>query len=355
MAPSPSTSKVGITMDFGRSSHAARTGSRSSKSLVKPPDLYHCAMTVGFWRRKSACPYLIGMLTVAACLTLPARAGGQERVDPMAATVAQRFSMIEESFIALADAMPAEKYAFKPTNGAFKDVRTFGEQVKHVACTNFAIFNEIEKKEPPKFCGAGGPHPATTKAELMTYLRDSFTYADRVLRTMTPANALEPAGGPYGGMSTRLGLATLAVWHASDHYGQLVVYLRMNGVVPPESQPAPVKPTSALGVALFKDGGAYGTVTRVELPFGNLDTSFIESEIRSIGIASGDSFQVRCRDRAFAVLLGNAFGDVPAGEWVAFSSSEGILKIARNLANAAEASGCGAGDTLFVSRRPPVK
>jgi hypothetical protein len=53
---------------------------------------------------------------------------------------------------------------------------------------------------------------------------------------MTPANALEPAGGPYGGMSTRLGLTTLAVWHASDHYGQLVVYLRMNGIVPPASR-----------------------------------------------------------------------------------------------------------------------
>ena len=144
---------------------------------------------------------------------------------------------IEQSFIALADAMPAESYGFKPTDGAFKDVRTFGEQVKHVACSNFAFFNEIEKKEPPAACGTGGPHPATTKTELMAYLRESFAYARHVLRTMTPANALEPAGGPYGGMSTRLGLTTLAVWHASDHYGQLVVYLRMSGIVPPASQP----------------------------------------------------------------------------------------------------------------------
>jgi uncharacterized damage-inducible protein DinB len=53
---------------------------------------------------------------------------------------------------------------------------------------------------------------------------------------MTSANALDPAGGPYGGQSTRLGLTTLAVWHASDHYGQLVVYLRLNGIVPPASQ-----------------------------------------------------------------------------------------------------------------------
>jgi hypothetical protein len=70
----------------------------------------------------------------------------------------------------------------------------------------------------------------------VTYLRESFDYAQGVLRTMTPANVLEPAGGPYGGKSTCLRLTTLAVSHASDHYGQLVVYLGMNGIVPPASQ-----------------------------------------------------------------------------------------------------------------------
>ena len=70
----------------------------------------------------------------------------------------------------------------------------------------------------------------------MEYLRSSFEYAQSVLKTMTSANALEPVSGPYGGNSTRLGITTLAVWHVSDHYGQLVVYLRMNGIVPPASQ-----------------------------------------------------------------------------------------------------------------------
>ncbi len=180
------------------------------------------------------------LVSIASLLFAPA-GFSQERGDSMAATVAQSFSMIERSFVSLADAMPAEKYGFKPTNGEFKEARTFGEQVKHVACGNFAFFNEIEKKEPPSGCATGGPSPAATKAELMTYLRQSFDYAQSVLRMMTPANALEPVSGPYGGPSTRLGLTTLAVWHASDHYGQLVVYLRMNGIVPPGSQPAKVE------------------------------------------------------------------------------------------------------------------
>jgi uncharacterized damage-inducible protein DinB len=175
-------------------------------------------------------------VAVAAVLLRAAPAAAQDRVDPMASTVAQWFSMIETSFVGLAEAMPVEQYDFKPTAGAFDGVRTFGEQVKHVACGNFAFFNEIETKTPPERCDRGGPSPARTKAELVAYLRESFAYGARVLQTMTPGNALDPAGGPYGGQSTRLGLTTLAVWHASDHYGQLVMYLRMSGIVPPASR-----------------------------------------------------------------------------------------------------------------------
>jgi uncharacterized damage-inducible protein DinB len=153
----------------------------------------------------------------------------------MAASIGQRWRMIEQQFLSLADAMPEDKYSFKPTNGEFKDVRTFAEQVKHVACANFAFFDEIEHKEPPPNCETGGPEPARTKPELLKYLRDSFADGERVLRDLTPANALDPVNGRYGGPSTRIGIATLAVWHNSDHYGQLVVYLRMNGIVPPAS------------------------------------------------------------------------------------------------------------------------
>ena len=101
--------------------------------------------------------------------------------------------------------MPEDKWSFAPTAGAFKGVRTFAEQVKHVACANYAFFMEIEKKTPPEGCEKGGPNPARTKAELTKYLADSFAYAGGVLATMTPENALEAAGGPYGGQSTRLG------------------------------------------------------------------------------------------------------------------------------------------------------
>ena len=82
-------------------------------------------------------------------------------------------------------------------------------------------------------------------------------------------------------------------------------------------------------------------MTRVELPFGNLLTSFVEADLRSIGIALGDFFQLRCRDHSAKVLFGRGFGDVPVGDWVAFRSAQGPLTIARNFANAAERPGAG--------------
>ncbi len=157
----------------------------------------------------------------------------------VAAALNGTWKMVEYQFVAAAEAMPAEKYSFAPTQGEFKGVRTFAQQVKHVACANFAFFNEIEGKTPPDDCLNGGSDPAKTKAELVKYLRDSFAYAERVIPTINAANELAPVVGPYGGPSTRLGIAVLAVWHVSDHYGQIVEYLRMNGIVPPASQGAP--------------------------------------------------------------------------------------------------------------------
>jgi len=174
-------------------------------------------------------------LIAAVWLAVSTAAAAQDRVDPMAGTVTQWFSMVERQFVSLADAMPADRYGFAPTQGEFKGVRTFAEQVKHVACANMAFFNEVEHKAPPPQCETGGPSPAKTKAELMQYLRDSFAYAGQVMRRLTPTNAMDPVEGPYGGKTTRLGISTLAIWHATDHYGQLVVYLRMNGIVPPAS------------------------------------------------------------------------------------------------------------------------
>jgi len=154
----------------------------------------------------------------------------------------------EFEFRSAAEAMPEDKYGFRPAMpskptepAAFgpTDLRTFAEQVKHVACSNFAFANELDGKTPPADCDKGGPSPAKTRAELLTYLRNSFAAMNNSLNAVTSKNMYEPIEGPYGGPNTRLGLAGLAIWHVADHYGQLVMYLRLNGIVPPASRPNP--------------------------------------------------------------------------------------------------------------------
>jgi hypothetical protein len=107
----------------------------------------------------------------------------------IAESVSGTLQFAEGNFIGLAEAMPEDKYSYIPTVGKFEGVRSFGEQVKHVACAQFAFFNEFEGKRPPEGCEKGGHDPAKTKAELIKYLKDSFDYSNRVLATLTANNA----------------------------------------------------------------------------------------------------------------------------------------------------------------------
>ncbi len=170
------------------------------------------------------------------------------------ATVASAFipmiGLEEYELRSAAEAMPEEKYGFRPAEGRFKDekplfgpseVRTFAEQVKHVACGNFAFSAELDGKEAPAACDKGGPSPAKTRAELIVYLRDSFVALKKSIGAIDDKNKLDPIEGPYGGPNSRLGIAAVALWHAADHYGQMVIYMRLNGIVPPASRPNPPK------------------------------------------------------------------------------------------------------------------
>src|SRR5215475_10662578 len=154
----------------------------------------------------------------------------------IAESVGGTLRFAEGNFLGVAETMPKEKYGFIPRVGKFDDARTFGEQVKHVACAQFAFFNEFEGEKPPDDCEKGGHDPAKTKAELIKYLKDSFDYSNRILATLTEKNALDRVEGRYAGPNTKLGISIVAVWHITDHYGQLVEYLRLNGIVPPMTQ-----------------------------------------------------------------------------------------------------------------------
>lgn len=178
-------------------------------------------------------------LVILALMCCPVLSFAQMAPPPPAKSAGDALNadlnIVEHEFTSAAEAMPDDKYSFAPTSGEFKGVRTFAEQVKHVACANFAFFNQIEGKKPPEHCEKGGPNPAKSKAELIQYLKDSYAYGNRVLKTVNAGNMMQRVDGPYAGPDTRLGMTVTAVWHITDHYGQIVEYLRMNGIVPPNT------------------------------------------------------------------------------------------------------------------------
>lgn len=145
---------------------------------------------------------------------------------------------LQRTLLPLAMAMPDDKYKFAPTDGEFKGVRTFGQQLKHVAATNYVYASFILGEKPPVDVGEeeDGPAAMKTKDEILNYVTDSFAYVQKALQTINAKNVVSPMKNPFGqGEATRLALATLIIGHCYDHYGQMVEYVRMNGIVPPAS------------------------------------------------------------------------------------------------------------------------
>jgi hypothetical protein len=180
---------------------------------------------------------LILTLGFAAGSPLLAADGPQTGVSESVRVV---LDVAERQFLSAAEAMPERLYTFAPRGPGFDGVRTFAEQIKHVACGQFAFFNEIERKTPTEHCEKGGPAKASTKSELLQYLRESFEYGNKVLAAMTDASAQEKVQGQYWGNNSSLTVAIAAAWHIADHYGQIVPYLRLNNIVPPQTQRYPV-------------------------------------------------------------------------------------------------------------------
>ena len=149
--------------------------------------------------------------------------------------------LAEKVIIPAVDAMPADKFGFAPTDGEFKGVRTFGQMVKHLSATNHILAAAALGEEPPADAGdEAGPEAVRTKAEILNYLNGSFAHLSKAIESIGQTNASvnpSPISPLKKGEVTRSALVVESLMHASDHYGQIVEYLRMNGVVPPR-QPA---------------------------------------------------------------------------------------------------------------------
>src|SRR5579862_3815310 len=180
--------------------------------------------------------------TVCACLLLLSGIALAQAAKSEPKTVSQvldrSVTNVEHEFVPTADAIPEDKYGFVPTTGEYKGVRTFAQQVKHVAAVNYILGAAIlGEKSPADTGGENGPDSLKSKADIMNYLKDSFAYVHKATLSVNETNLVSPVKNPFGeGSATRLGLATVAVGHCFDHYGQMVEYLRLNGIIPPASR-----------------------------------------------------------------------------------------------------------------------
>jgi len=187
-----------------------------------------------------------GAASPPAAAPKPTAAPAQAAPPTIGGVIDREISIIEREFVSAAEAMPEEKYNFAPTGlniagSDFKGVRTFAEQVKHVASSNYYFWGPITGDKSPLPADSpndNGPSALKTKAEIVKYLKDSFALGHKAAQSLSSPDAAMATVSTGEGQQqpTKLFLATFGAAHCLDHYGQMVEYLRMNGIIPPASR-----------------------------------------------------------------------------------------------------------------------
>ena len=159
-------------------------------------------------------------------------------------TLDGQFRNAEREIVGLVEAMPGDKINFAPSSSEikgseFKGVRTFAQQAKHLATYIYMLSSTVLEQKPPIDLGKGdgGPDSVQTKEQIVDYMKGAFAFGHKALASITEKNQMDQVAGPFpGSKMARIAAGVFMMYHNFDHYGQMVVYARMNGVVPPSSQ-----------------------------------------------------------------------------------------------------------------------
>ena len=140
----------------------------------------------------------------------------------------------ERAVLAIGQMMPADRYSFAPKNGEFTGVRNFAQMLKHVAVDNYVNGAALLGEAPPVEVGnhENGPDSLIGKDAILKFVRDSFVYLHRAVATVNEKNLMQRVSYPGGGQVNRLTVVMAASAHPWDLYGQMIEYLRMNGINP---------------------------------------------------------------------------------------------------------------------------
>jgi len=170
-------------------------------------------------------PALVLTALVATVLNTPVAA----QASPLSTEVKRDYLAVRNYFLRAAEEMPETLYTFRPTPA----VRTFAQQVAHVADDQYNLCAPA-RGEVRKAAYTAIEDSLSTKPALLPALKDAFAYCDTAYEALTDATGTLPTGGAMG--RTRFGYLNWNMWHTWEHYGNVVVYLRLNGLVPPSSQ-----------------------------------------------------------------------------------------------------------------------
>jgi hypothetical protein len=178
----------------------------------------------------------------AASSNAPAQQQPAKPAPTIASSMDRQVTIIEREFVGAAEAMPEDKYSFAPTSlniqgSEYKGVRTFADEVKHVAATNFVLWSAVTGDKPAyDLSNDNGPDSIKTKADILKFLKESFDQGHKAAKSLTAENSTATVKTFFGD-TPKVFATSFAVAHGFDHYGQMVEYLRMNGIVPPASRP----------------------------------------------------------------------------------------------------------------------
>jgi uncharacterized damage-inducible protein DinB len=175
-----------------------------------------------------------GVFRHAACLVAVAVTGliaaplaaGDYRTEAL-----NRVAVLEKKFVSLAEAVPAEKYTWRPGDG----VRSISEVYLHVAAANFGLGSVLGTPPPEGFQGKGYDKSTTDKAKIVAAVTESFAHFRGAVEKLTAADADKPVK-LFGQETTMRGAVFALLGHLSEHLGQSIAYARTNGVVPPWSE-----------------------------------------------------------------------------------------------------------------------
>lgn len=164
----------------------------------------------------------------------------QTAANPIAKVFDGDLSMIESELVPLVEAMPEARFGFAPKEGEFKNARTFAQQATHIAAVNYLVASAMLGEKNPIDMGQSENGPATlkTKADIVKFVKGSFAYTHQAMAKLTEKGLTELITSAFDTKKKvpRASMASVPVWHSFDHYGQMVIYARMNGIIPPASR-----------------------------------------------------------------------------------------------------------------------